>query len=385
MEFLGFNDLFRIGEVEILAQQRALTRSVVEREVTDANALVACSAAMADSTIGQLIAVEAASFIDSASGNALDRLIRDRYGLIRKAASTALGIVQFSTAATNTLAFVIPKGTVVGTQSGNQYITIIDIVFPAGVVGPISVGIQSILAGASQQALPNFITSVLSNIFNAPGDLTVNNALATAGANDVEPDDVFRQRARGFYATVRRGTLAAVQQAGLNAPGVRSATAIELTDANGYPGRLVQLFVTDEYTDALATLSVASPSYAIQSQQFARTVFDSLADWRPAGTYVQVIVAQVILKPIHMILAYQAGFDQTIVEQTARAAVTQYTQSLQPGQTWIWLNAQNALKQVAGISYTGKEIISPNGNEVPTPLQCIRTTMALVSASGNGD
>ena len=74
MDFPSFWSLFRVGRDEILARSSRLTRAVVEREGSDANALVAVSAAIGDEVVGTLASAVGGLFLDSATGDALDRL-----------------------------------------------------------------------------------------------------------------------------------------------------------------------------------------------------------------------------------------------------------------------------------------------------------------------
>ena len=74
---------------------------------------LAVGVAVGDEVIGQLIDVIAGAFLDSARGEALDRLVFDRYGLLRKQAASSLGTVNFITTTPTASSFTIPEGTVV--------------------------------------------------------------------------------------------------------------------------------------------------------------------------------------------------------------------------------------------------------------------------------
>ena len=94
-----FEDLFRIARDEAMLRNGRISREAIEREGMDANILMAAGTAIGDEVVGQLGALEAAVFLDSAKGAALDRLVFDRYSLVRKPASAALGTVTFTTTA----------------------------------------------------------------------------------------------------------------------------------------------------------------------------------------------------------------------------------------------------------------------------------------------
>lgn len=208
-DFPNFQDLFRVARDEILVRNAAISRDVVEREGTDANILVASGVAAADEVVGQLTDVAAGLFLDSARGDDLDRLVFDRYGLLRKPAAPSDGIVTFSltpAGTANPAAFTIPSGTILQTPDGIQFITTVTTTFPALSL-TLQVPVRSTLAGLSQQAKAGTITSIVSAITGSPSNLVVTNALATAGADDAELDDSLRDRARAFFTTARRGTI----------------------------------------------------------------------------------------------------------------------------------------------------------------------------------
>jgi uncharacterized phage protein gp47/JayE len=377
-DFLTFDDLFRAARDEVLARNAKLSKEAVEREGSDANVLIAAACAAIDECVGQMASVSAASFLDSARGKALDRLVFDRYGLVRKPASPALGLVSFSTTATNPTAFSIPAGTLLQSTDGIQFVTTASDTFPAGTTGPVTIPVRSILAGAGQQTKAASITNIVSRITGAPATLTVTNTVATAGATDEETDDLLRERARRFYATAQRGTLSAIEQAALTVAGVQKAVAFEAIDSSGRPARFVMLVVSDAFTESLADLSTSPATYAAQSQQLALSVFNALSDVRPAGVYVQVQVAQVVMQAVQLQLSFQAGVDYESVALEARSVIVGHINELAPGQNLIIAEMLEKLRRVTGLIITGGEIIAPAGNVMVKPLQALRTDLSLV-------
>ena len=376
MDFPSRQDLFRIARDEILADNALLTREAVERDGSDANVIVAAASAIGDEVVGQLIDAQAGLYLDSAQGDALAKYVYDRFQIVKKAASPAVGEVQFTTIAAAG-AFTIPAGTVVQTATGIQFATTLPVTFSG--VGPVTALVQSTLAGANQQAKAGTITSIASQIPSSPADLVVTNALATAGADDAETDPSLRDRARRFFVSARRGTLGAIVAGALAVPGVREASAFEILDALGRPAKWVTLSVTDAFTETLAELATVPPTYATQCQAFALTVFAGLEDVRAAGIYVDVSVAQVILQVVHLALTFLAGFDEDAVASSAAAVVVDYVNGLSPGASFVPADAVNALRGVEGLYVTGSEIVSPAGTVTVTPLQVLRTTIALVN------
>ena len=372
-----FEDLFEIAKREALLRNPRLSRDSVDRPGTDLNILLAAAAAVGDEVINQVANVAIASFLDSAAGVDLDRLVFDRYGILRKSAAPALGTVQFTTNTATVASFSIPANTQLSTSSGNVFQTTIEQVFPVGVTGPISIPVRSLLAGANQQTKPGTIVNIVSRISGSPNDLFVTNAEATAGAADDETDDQLRERAKNFFVNARRGTKSAIEQAALAFQGVVTAQLFEVLDPLGRPARVTELVVADQYTDVLATLNQSSPSYDAQSNALATAVFNSLEDVRPAGIYVDVKVAKVALIAIQLALTFDADTNIQETEIQARAALVNYTNSLRPGDKWVYDDAIDALRSVLGLTVLGSEIVSPSGDVQPNTYEVIRTSLAL--------
>jgi hypothetical protein len=361
----------------MLSRNPRLTALVIETDGTDTNILNAAAAAVGDESMGQLARVIASLYLDSATGQDLDRLVFDRYGLVRKAAAPAIGTVNFSCSPASPGVFSIPSGTLLQTTDGRQFITTAAVTFPALSSGPIAAAVRSTLAGANQQAAIGTITNIVSPIPGAAQGMAVTNTVATSGAADEETDDSLRARARSFFTTARRGTVGAIQNGGLAVAGVQTATAFEVLDTFGRPAKEVELIVTDQFTDSLVNLSPTPPTYQAQSQILAQTVFDSLSDTRAAGIFVLVRVAQVALEGIQLGLRFQAGADAATVSVTARSTIVAYVNSLPPG-TNLTINGMiSILRTVPGLIVTGNELLAPTGDVVCAPLQVIRTTLAL--------
>jgi len=389
VDFPNFQTLFQIARNEALQRNTALTRTAIEREGSDANIMMAAAIAAADELVGQQVISTSGLFLDSATGDALDKLLYDRYGLTRKVAAASVGSVSFTTAAPAPVAFVIPAGAIVSTSDGIQFETIESETFAAGSVGPVYVAVRSLLAGSDQQARIGTITVLNSRITNAPTDLVVTNPIATAGAADRESDSEFRARGRNFFTTVQRGTLSAITQAALNVPGVVRANTFELLDSGGAPNYRVACVIADQYTDTLANYTSVSPAYQQQSQVLAQEVFNALQEYRPAGVFVQVQLAQVILQQISLSLSFQAGVNLDTVALNARAAITNHVNNLAPGESLYLEGLISALRTVDGLVVDGNEISVQNSTAVTAsdplvyvkPLQVLRTGLELVRAS----
>lgn len=379
-DFPTFQDLFRAGRDETLRRNAKVSRDAVEREGMDANILIASQAAIGDQVVGQLSKVERGSFIDSSKNDSLDRLVFDRYNMVRKPAAASLGTVQFSSLAAAPVTFTIPVGTRLATGDGIQFITTDSVVFLAGTIGPLACAVRSVLAGANQNVKSGQITSIVGTIVSQPPNFSVTNPFATAGADDAESDVSLRERARRFFTTVRRGTLGALEEAALGVPGVTTAKAFEIIDSLGRPARIVQLVVADSFAEQFVNYNVVPARYEVQSQLLATAVFNALADVRAGGMFVQVLVANVVLQSIQLGLTFVAGTDVNAAALAARAVITSYVNGLPPGAPFVVEDALKILANVSGLAPSGNAIVSPAGDVAVRPLQVIRTSLGLVTA-----
>lgn len=376
-----FQDYFRTSRDEMLARNTRLKRDVIERPGTDVNALVAADAAVGDESTGGIARLAAAQFLDSATGDALTRLVFDRYNLSRKPAAAAKVTLNWTTTAPNPTSFNIPVGTRVATSDGNQFVTSIDATFPNASTGPVLVAARSIKAGLSQQAQANTINNIQDIPAGSPADLALNNPLASAGADDEETDSDLVSRARSFFLNARRGTLTAIQQAALAVPGVRRAEAFEAIDQGGRPARYVELVVADAFTNALVSTTPTPAAYQAQSQVLAQEIQQTaLEDARAGGIYVRVTVGAVVLQAVQLGLTFVAGVDADTVAFEARSTVVGYINGLSPGQLFDRAAAGALLQSIPGLVINGNEIVSPPGNVQPAVLQVLRTSLSLVAA-----
>ena len=379
-DFPSYQDLFRVARDRCVTLSRTLTRDVVDRAGTDANALIAAAAAVGDACIGQLVQVEAANSLDSARKDKLSRLVFDRYGIVRKGATPALGEVTFTTPTAVVTGFTIPAGTKLQTASGIQFTTNVLTTFSSGTAGPVTVGVTSAQSGLSQHVLAGTITSVIDSISGAPGTLSVTNAYATVGAGDEETDDELASRARLYYATAQRGTTAAIERGAMTVPGVRVAKAFSALSARLDPARFVQVVVADQYTDQFATASTTTPAYVTQSQALAANVKDALREFGACGVYIEVIVGKPILVGVTLNVRVRAGFDHESTVAQAKALAVAYINELRPGHPIVKADLDRRIAQCVGLDATGGIVLSPEA-DIPSPgaLSVFRTQASLVS------
>jgi uncharacterized phage protein gp47/JayE len=371
-DFPTFQELFRVARDEALSRNSKLTREIIERSGSDANALVAAGVAVGDTIVGQLIRLSAALTLDVAKKADLDRLVYDRYQITRNPAAPALVNAVVTTASPASPGFTIPVDTPFKASDGKAFAATAQVVFPTGSSGPVTVPLQSVLTGLSQQVSIGQITSM--TLAAAPADVSVTNTEASSGAADEEKDEALRDRAKRFYTTSQRGTLTAIERGALGVPGVRVAKAFEVVEPDSTPARLVDLMIADEFTEQLVDASVTPTSYQTQSDLLALTVKSTLQEVRAAGINVLVTVAQVRILGITLLLRYRTGVDVAATTEAARARTVAYTNALAPGETFVVDDLEDLLQTVPGLNVLGGEVVSPTRDQTAENLQVWRTS-----------
>src|ERR1700722_18153711 len=89
-------DLFALGANYCLQRAQKIDPAQVYVSGSDVNIMVGSNSVVADTIVKQLGYSTARQFLDGAYGTDLDRLAWDRYNLLRKGASAALGSVTFT-------------------------------------------------------------------------------------------------------------------------------------------------------------------------------------------------------------------------------------------------------------------------------------------------
>lgn len=378
-------DLFRTGENATLAAPgNPFTQAMIETEGSDINVLLGAGSGMANEVVRQVAIAERSLFLDTATGEELDRLAFDHYGITRKDASPATGQVTFSRPGAGA-AGTIPVGFRVQSVEkqkigGTEIITpgpIFQTTQPAAFATStttVTVPVESLVAARGQGARAGRVIATVDAPFDTT--ITVTNAAAIAGGADAEDDATFRERVRRFWLVVERGTLAALEFGALLVPGVAKATAIELLDPNGDPARVVRLFVSDADGASSQTM-VDAVEAKLKGDPTATDPLDR--GWRAAGINVVVLGGTPVSVPITWKLSFAAGVDTLVASGQVRAATVAFVNSLSPGQTLFVSDLMAIAKSIAGVIVPSDAVQAPVGDLVPQPGEVIRTTEAAVT------
>ena len=387
-DFPSRDVLRRIYEVAVLnpppgVARPRITRAALGTSGSDANAFREGAAACGDEVGGSLTGVTAGWWVDSAEGEQLDKRVTDLVGLQRKDAAAALCSVQFRLTTPMVADLPIPRETQLSTPDGILFRTTRELLFPKASVGPHSVPVRSERADSGVLAIAGTITSIKSDIPNAPADLVVTNELAATPGDDEEDDRSLKAAYKNFWRTARKGTLLAIEEGARRTKGVVSATALEYYDTLGRQSKQVLLAVADRYTAQYIQQGTVPPTYAARSQALAAEVIAGLIDIRAAGIYVGCFVAEVIQLAVQLSLTFAAGAEPFTVAETARSAVVNYVNALPPGAAFSRNDCIQALRRVPGLVVTGREIIAPSGDVVAKVLQKLGTALSSVTANSS--
>lgn len=364
-------DYVDIGADEVL--QRSSVRPVGRRlsfeevftEGSDINIILASASAMSEEVTRQLSVRIGALFLDSATGEDLDRLVADRFSptIVRKSASPAVGTVDFFRVSGPLPGLAIAAGTRLLSTSGKTFETTALATLGAGSTGPVSAPVRALEAGLGGNVAAGTLTAFVTPI---DADLQVVNPAPMAGGDDTESDASLRARARDFYRTARRGTLAAIEFGARTVPGVRQATAVEELDVNGDQTGRVFVFIADANGQANAALAAA--------------VVTALLEYRAAGIIVDVIGAVPLFVPIQYRLQFQAQVDSTQAFAQVRAATVSQVNALAPQATLQISLLYSIARSVPGVIVPEDAIVIPAGDLVPAAGQVIRTRDELVTS-----
>lgn len=382
MDFPTQDEFFRIAEDAILGNNGKLTRAAVETPGTDIHGIAQLAAVVGNAIVGEMKREAAGFYIDAATEELLDRRVLDSVGLLRVEEAAAYVSVDFSTTAPALINLPIPQDTVLVSTDGNQWVTTEAVVFPRLSRGPLTVNARSYLTGSNQYARSGTITSIKSQIANAPADLVVTNPKASTVGSGRQQDGPYRGAYRGFFNSAARGTLVAIEQRALRVPGVQTARATEILDGAGLPSKKVLLGITDSFTDRLIDLTTIPPTYLVQSQVLAQVVYKALDDTRAGGTPVLVQLAKVVIQPIELSLAFVAGVNINDVAYRTRVAVVNYVNSLKRGQSLLVRDLNNVLTSIRGLAQ-GSNVRFPSGDIIVKPLQVLRTELAFTTAGAS--
>jgi len=364
-------DLYATGRDYVRSRATRIDPEQIDVVGSDVNLFVGSVSVIAKQIIDQLAYSTSRLLLDGAEEDDLDRYSLDRYSneLPRKAASAARGTIQFTRPTSAGGAGSIPIGTKLLTTTGIEYIT-----YTTATFGALSLSTEALAratqAGKATQVGANFIRrfSDPQSIFDL--SIQINNGLATAGGEEIEDDDTYRERIRGFWRAARRGVLGAIEVGALTVPGVVSAMATEaLTVISGrsYPARIVSLYISD-------SSGVASSALAVDAET-------ALLDYRAGGIAVIISTSIPSLVEITLRLTFRTGVDTVTLTEAIRASVVEFVNSLPVSGTLSVGDLYSVLRRFVpdGLVMSQAMLVAPVGDVVPNVGETIRATLSTVT------
>ena len=360
-------DLFLAGRAEAILSPTRFDRAIIDTEGSDVNTIINVSAAMGQEVVRYLQVTLNEGNLSTATGEALDRWIYDRYQFTRKEATNSVATVSL-TRSNTTPGFTIPAGSQFGTETGVVFATQNDISFGEGVIGPLSALVIAQRTGPEGDVEAGTITQVVTTL---PDDtVEVTNPENATGGNNRETDDEFRDRAREFFVTARRGTRAAIEFGALQVARVAQATATEnFEETTGLPGYRVTLNISDSNGQANTALA----SEVEQGQD----------EYRALG--VPVLVVPAVPQFVDIVasgLSFEAGANTTQVLQNATTAILAFVNNVPPGVTLRRADIFRVLSETNQLVVPDGALKEPAGDLVPSTGTVIRTTQDRITLTG---
>jgi len=372
-------DYFQVGAQDVFARSAArpkaqrISPQAVYTEGTDINIILGAASAMADEATRHLAMRIAALYLDSAEDEDLDRLVADRVSpeLFRKQAAPSVVQLQFTRSAppSTLIAQSYDLGRKFRTDSGVEFKLTEPVALPAGSTGPVWANAEALLSGTGG----NVVDNTVRRFVQTPTDsaVQVTNPEAAAGGRDVETNEQFRERARGWFRTARRGTLDAIEFGALTVPGVASAKAEEVIDPNtGMPTGPVRAYIADSNGQSNAIL--------------AESVRLVLREYRAAGVAVSILSS----KPQFVSIAYRLAFGANVDTRAAIAQLKRLTVAtvnlLGPNEPLLRSMLFALARAIPGAVVASDAVQLPGGDLIPASglSRSFKTSLDLVTVNG---
>lgn len=342
-----FDALYVVGQSEMQSRDPRLTGFYSGSAL---DAITGMGAMLADEVIRVGVDYFAAQFVDTATGDDLDALALDRFGLVRNPASAAVVTLTFTRSVSGSVS-TVPAGTEVRGSVGGvtvTYSTDADTDWAAAST-TVSVLATCTVTGATGNVATGVLTTVVDAIPDEPA-ATVTNAERGAGGGPEESDDAFRDRIRRYFGTLSKATVAALETAAIGVAGVSFATVDESKMAPA-DGGYVSVYVGDPDARGNAALAALAA--------------DAVDLVRAAGVDVRVVAAEREEIDVVLVLYARSGADTSTLITAARGAVLAYSDGLAPNATWYRSQVDAAACSVSA-DVLGCSVTTPTSDKSPT-------------------
>ena len=359
MDFPDRNTLFAVGRRSIITTPNLrINPKVVDIIGSDVNLIVGLAALVGEELSAAFVSCSLALFVATAVNEQLDQVAFDRFQLTRLPANPASVPVTLARPTSGAGGGTVPQGTRFQTAGGTQFALDIDVVFGGTDLSENGTA-TALVAGPDGNVAVGTITQVVDSAFDPT--ITVTNPEGASGGSDQETDPDFRNRIYGFFPTIRRGTLGAIQFGALQVPGVAVAPAYEiLNPQTSLPNAIVDLVVADANGGANSVM--------IQAVQ------DGQLDYRAAGIPVYVSGGTVAYQAVAWDLEYEVGVNEAQVQSDIVAVSVATSQFLAAGAKLLRSSLIAAAKTVPGAVINDSSLVTPVGDVVPPNNQTLVRT-----------
>lgn len=369
-------DFFQVGARELLA--RAATRPAGKRVTatavytvgTNVNSALAGAAAMADEVMRHAAIRYGELFLDSAEGDALERVITDHVStdIVRRQPSPSVVPVTISRSSSpeSANAYTASAGTIVRTDGGIEFRTLSDVTFAANTLGSTTVDAQCQLAGTAG----NVDSGTILQFAQQPIDtgVTVANYEPATGGMDLESDRDYLARAKLERTARRMGLADTLRLTALSQPGVKSVSVTELTDSSGDPSGPVEIYISDVNGRANSTM--------------VRMVRDALYAVRVCGIPVYVFGSTPLNATISYSVGYAPNTDTAVAASRLRSLTASMVNELAAGETLQRSMLFAIARTIPGLIVTDSSVLLPTTDLTPSASQSVKTQVALILVNG---
>lgn len=350
MDLPNRDDLFTVGRRFVrTAPNTRINPNLVDVAGSDLNLIVGVPSLMGEAVVAAMARCQAGQFFDSSRKDQLDRLASDRLGLPRKPENPATVDLLLARPTAVAGGGTVAASSRVQTADGTAFSLDVDVVFGSGVLSQTGTG-TALVAGVGG----NVAAGAIRTFLDAPFDATIvpSNPTPAAGGAAAESDAAFKGRIRGFFATIRRGVLGAIEFGATTVPGVAVSKAYEVENpGTGLPGGAVELIIGDANGNATTDMIQA--------------VRDVMLTYRAAGIPVIVSSGIVVRELVSWLLSYQTGIDTKQAQSNVRAITVALNQFNAPGAPMRRATLLSGASSVPGVIVAHESLVAPAGDVFP--------------------
>jgi uncharacterized phage protein gp47/JayE len=310
---MSHSEAFTYAMVEALAKNPKLSQETIETEGTTLNLICNMIADVVDEFAARANRGLEGVFLDTAEGDALTRLVVDRYGVQRHGETAA--IVSLTLDRTGSApAITMPAGAVFVTSRGVRFGLDAGFAWPSGDTDARVVSATALVTGPGG----NVAAGQTWRLETSVGDATItaaNSQAASRGGVEEEDADL-KVRARGARDADLLGVGERIRKSALEVPGVREASVYEDVDGDGNPTGGGTLVISDGSGGANDTM--------------ISVVAEKIKDARPFGAYVGILGATVRLENVTVTAVWDPGKATAANAEALRQAIIARVNQLDP-------------------------------------------------------